>query len=172
MSFLQIPFNERRILRPALHVFSLNTPKNMKQPLYTFHISFKFFVRGKNKLWKTLDILQECHPWPKMVRDAKNPAIHFFFTAFREHYLLFREKCISGLIVLICSLTSCSVTTFKDNPSHILLIRPSMCTIHCYSQHPLLLWTCGLLKWTTENQIIIKYLHHRYRHQRSIPYLK
>ncbi len=76
-------------------------------------IHFSYFVQSpclrKNKQWNPFDISQESHPWCEMMQNArknyakceksamKYPAIHFSFFAFREHFMLFCEKCISSL---------------------------------------------------------------------------
>ncbi len=63
-----------------------------------FHISFKFRVREKNKLWNLSDVLWECRPWCKMRKKwPKIPRYTLSFFAFCEHFPIFYDKCITGL---------------------------------------------------------------------------
>ncbi len=99
-------------------MFLQNTPQSTKHALYTFCISCKFCVLlmpQKNKPRNPLTFCTniEYRPWCEMLRnaksekrdpkreksDAKYPAVHFLFLAFRDHFYIFCDKFIASLIM-------------------------------------------------------------------------
>ncbi len=115
-----------------LSVFLRYTPQNTKHSLYTFHISFKFYVSFK----KSFDFSCECRPWhemwnakkekrnvKKMMRNTllyifhvfhfvnvfayfMKPFIHLSFIVFRHVRALFCE--------LFCEIANQSLYTFHN----------------------------------------------------------